>query len=311
MRAKNAECNAPPTSFHFFTFHLSHLRVLYVFVVNVKLHYKIMKIPLEDLFEDIIGKAQRGLKLSDQEVAAEAGLDASTLNRLRTGSGTRGQVDALARALELKPEPLWESFQRSWEPSPVTVDGLEQVNTDMLGFTVNTYLVWDPSSRGCALFDAGIEPVKLFAILERRNLRVESIFITHTHEDHIAALKEIAAKTSARVFGPSLETVSGATSAQEGNRFEIGNLKVEARLTNGHSPGGTSYVIEGLSVPVAIVGDSLFAGSMGGAPNAYPLALTNNREKLLTLPADTILCPGHGPMTTVGEERQHNPFVGS
>ena len=270
-----------------------------------------MKIPLEDLFEDIIGKAQRGLKLSDEEVATKAGLASSTLNGLRTGSGTRANVDALALALELKPEPLWESFQRSWEPEPVNIDGLEQVNTDMLGFTVNTYLVWDPSSRSCALFDAGIEPATLFAIRDRRNLKVESIFITHTHEDHVAALKEIAAKTSARLFGPSREPVSGATAVEEGNRFEIGNLKIEARLTNGHSPGGISYIIEGLSAPVAVVGDSLFSGSMGGAPTAYSLALTNNREKLMTLPADTVICPGHGPMTTVGEERQHNPFVGS
>jgi glyoxylase-like metal-dependent hydrolase (beta-lactamase superfamily II) len=270
-----------------------------------------MKILLEDLFEDIIGKAQRGLKLSDEEVATKAGLASSTLNGLRTGSGTRADVDALARALELKPGPLWESFQRSWEPEPVDVDGLEQVNTDMLGFTVNTYLVWDPSSGSCALFDAGIEPATLFAIRDRRNLKVESIFITHTHEDHVAALKEIAAKTSARLFGPSREPVSGATAVEEGNRFEIGNLKIEARLTNGHSPGGISYIIEGLSVPVAVVGDSLFSGSMGGAPTAYSLALTNNREKLMTLPADTVICPGHGPMTTVGEEHQHNPFVGS
>jgi hydroxyacylglutathione hydrolase len=270
-----------------------------------------MKIPLEDLFEDIIGKAQRGLKLSDEEVATKAGLASSTLDGLRTGSGTRADVDALARALELKPEPLWESFQRSWEPEPVNIDGLEQVNTDMLGFTVNTYLVWDPSSQSCALFDAGIEPATLFAIRDRRNLKVESIFITHTHEDHVAALKEIAAKISARLFGPSREPVSGATAVEEGNRFEIGNLKIEARLTNGHSPGGISYIIEGLSAPVAVVGDSLFSGSMGGAPTAYSLALTNNREKLMTLPADTVICPGHGPMTTVGEERQHNPFVGS
>jgi hydroxyacylglutathione hydrolase len=270
-----------------------------------------MKIPLEDLFEDIIGKAQRGLKLSDDEVAAKSGLAPSTLNRLRTGSGTRAEVDALARALELKPEALWQSFQRSWEPEAVNVDGLEQVNTDMLGFTVNTYLVWDPSSRSCALFDAGIEPAVLFSIRDRRDLKVESIFITHTHEDHVAALKEIVAKTSARVFGPSLESVSGATAVQEGNHFEIGKLKVEARLTNGHSPGGISYIVEGLTVPVAVVGDSLFAGSMGGAPNAYAQALANNREKLMTLPDDTVLCPGHGPVSTVGEERQHNPFVGS
>jgi hydroxyacylglutathione hydrolase len=270
-----------------------------------------MKIPLEDLFEDIIGKAQRGLRFSDEEVAAKAKFPSSTLNRLRSGAGTRAEVDALAGALELKAEPLWESFQRSWEPETVSVDGLEQVNTDLIGTTVNTYLVWDPSSRSCALFDAGIEPATLFAIRDRRNLKVESIFITHTHEDHVAALKEIAAKLSARVFAPSQEPVSGATAVQEGNRFEIGKLKVEARLTNGHSPAGTSYVIEGLSVPVAVVGDSLFAGSMGGAPNAYSFALKNNREKLMTLPADTVVCPGHGPMTPVGGQRRPNPVVGS
>jgi hydroxyacylglutathione hydrolase len=282
-----------------------------IFVINVKILHQIMKIPLEDLFEDIIGKAQRGLKLSDEEVAAKANFALATLNRLRSGSGTQDEVVGLARALELKQIPLWESFQRSWEPETVNLDGLEQVNTDLLGATVNTYLVWDPASRKCALFDAGIEPATLATIRDQRDLEIESIFITHTHEDHVAALEEIATKTAARVFGPSGEPVSGATAVQEGDRFEIGNLKVEARLTNGHSSGGTSYIIEGLSVPVAVVGDSLFAGSMGGAPNAYPLALKNNREKLMTLPVDTVVCPGHGPMTTVGEERRHNPFVGS
>jgi glyoxylase-like metal-dependent hydrolase (beta-lactamase superfamily II) len=59
---------------------------------------------------------------------------------------------------------------------------------------------------------------------------------------------------------------------------------------------------------VAVVGDSLFAGSMGGAPNQYEQALRNNLEKILTLPDDTVLCPGHGPMSTVREEKGHNPF---
>jgi glyoxylase-like metal-dependent hydrolase (beta-lactamase superfamily II) len=61
-------------------------------------------------------------------------------------------------------------------------------------------------------------------------------------------------------------------------------------------------------VPVAIVGDSLFAGSMGGAPNAFRLALENNRNKILSLPPETLICPGHGPLTTVELERRHNPF---
>ena len=270
-----------------------------------------MKIPLEDLFEDIIGKAQRGLKLSEQEVVTRAKLASSTLNQLRSGTGSRAEVEALAKALELKADALWESFQRSWEPGPVSLEGLEQVNTDLIGTTVNTYLVWDPSSRICSLFDAGIEPATFFGLRDRQGLKIESIFITHTHEDHVAALEEIAAKTSVKVFAPAQEPVAGATAVHEGGRFEIGKLKVEARLTNGHSSGGTSYVITGLAAPVAIVGDSLFAGSMGGAPNAYALALKNNREKLMTLTAETIICPGHGPMTTVAEESLHNPFVGS
>ena len=270
-----------------------------------------MKIPLEDLFEDITGKAQRGLKLSDQEISARAKLEPATLARIRQGNATKEEIAAFAAALELKPEPLWESFQRSWEPATVNIDGLEQTNTDLIGTTVNTYVVWDPASRIGALFDAGIEPATLLAIRDRKNLKLETIFITHTHEDHVAAVEEIAAKTSARVLGPSGEPVSGATAVREGDQFEIGKLKVEARLTNGHSPGGISYIVSGLTHGVAVVGDSLFAGSMGGAPNAYAMALKNNREKLMTLAGDTVLCPGHGPMTTVAEERKHNPFVGS
>src|SRR5437867_1453712 len=80
------------------------------------------------------------------------------------------------------------------------------------------------------------------------------------------------------------------------------------RRTWGHSPGGMTYVVTGLARLIAIVGDSLFAGSMGGGNVSYQDALRNNLEKILTLPDETIICPGHGPMTTVGEEKQHNPF---
>jgi glyoxylase-like metal-dependent hydrolase (beta-lactamase superfamily II) len=69
-----------------------------------------------------------------------------------------------------------------------------------------------------------------------------------------------------------------------------------------------TYVVTGLAHPIAIVGDSLFAGSMGGGNVSYRDALRNNLEKILRLPDETIICPGHGPMTTVGEEKQHNPF---
>ena len=69
-----------------------------------------------------------------------------------------------------------------------------------------------------------------------------------------------------------------------------------------------TYVVNGLSRKLAIVGDAIFAGSMGGGNVSYRDALQTNLDKILTLPDETIICPGHGPMTTVGEEKKHNPF---
>ena len=93
-----------------------------------------------------------------------------------------------------------------------------------------------------------------------------------------------------------------------GDGFKIGTLSVSTRLTKGHSPGGTTYVIHGLDRPVAIVGDALFAQSMGGGMISYQDALETNRKEIFTLPDETVVCPGHGPMTSVGEEKAHNPF---
>ena len=69
-----------------------------------------------------------------------------------------------------------------------------------------------------------------------------------------------------------------------------------------------TYVVNGLSRKLAIVGDAIFAGSMGGGNVSYRDALQTNLDKILTLPDETIICPGHGPKTTVGEEKKHNPF---
>jgi glyoxylase-like metal-dependent hydrolase (beta-lactamase superfamily II) len=85
-------------------------------------------------------------------------------------------------------------------------------------------------------------------------------------------------------------------------------LRVESRLTWGHSKGGITYLVRGLARPVAVVGDAIFAGSMGGGIVSYNDALNTNREQILTLPDETVICPGHGPLTTVGEEKRNNPF---
>ena len=67
-------------------------------------------------------------------------------------------------------------------------------------------------------------------------------------------------------------------------------------------------MITGLALPVAVVGDALFSSSMGGGMVSFPDALATNRKEIFTLPDETVVCPGHGPLTTIGEEKAHNPF---
>jgi hydroxyacylglutathione hydrolase len=268
-----------------------------------------MKLPLEDFFEDIVGKAQRGLGISDQELSQKSGVDIESIRALKQGTGNIQFIPAIASSLGLGAKALSESYLKTWYPESVpTLNSIRQVNTPLFDMTVNAYVVWDPTTKDAAIFDTGVDATELFAIGAAEKLTIKYLFLTHTHEDHVAELDTLIKRTQAEIFSPDLEPVPDTKILREGDQFRLGNLRIEARLTNGHSPGGTSFVITGLEHPVAIVGDSLFAGSMGGAPNAYKQALRNNIEKLLSLPGDTLICPGHGPLTTVANEQNHNPF---
>jgi len=269
-----------------------------------------MHIPLEDFFEDIIGKAMRGRHISEAELSERAGVDRDILGRLCRGEFCDEEaLTRIAPVLGLDPAALTLSASKAWAPRPVSLDGLAQFNTPYRDMMVNAFLLWDPATRDAAAFDTGTDVAPLLAEIEKRGLRLTSIFITHTHNDHIADLDRLkAAAPAARVHANRAEPWPGAEAFVEGARFAIGGLGVEARTTSGHSVGGTTYVVTGLVHPVAVVGDALFAGSMGGGMVSFDDALRNNREKILTLPDDTVLCPGHGPLTTVAEEKRHNPF---
>ena len=129
------------------------------------------------------------------------------------------------------------------------------------------------------------------------------------HLDHILDRKRVEEHSpDVKTFTSALEPAEGATRFQPGDGFHVGTLSVSTRLTKGHSPGGTTYVVHGLEKPVAVVGDALFAQSMGGGMISYQDALATNRAEIFTLSDETVICPGHGPMTTVGEEKAHNPF---
>lgn len=265
-------------------------------------------IPLEDSFSDIVGKAQRGLKISDADVAARAGITGDSLAAVKGGKADEAALRKLAPVLNLAAEALVQSAKKGWYPPTLQVNGLAQFNTQYEDMTVNSYLVWDPKSKEAAAFDTGADCGAMLQLAQESKLAVKQILLTHTHPDHIADLARLKKETGARVYLSNLESASGAEGFSAGKTFQIGSLKVETRQTSGHSVGGITYVVSGLERPVAIVGDALFAGSMGGGMISYADALANNRKHIFSLPDDTVICPGHGPLTTVREEKRNNPF---
>jgi hydroxyacylglutathione hydrolase len=265
-------------------------------------------IPLEDNAADIVGKAQRGLGVSDSKLAEKAGVSSQTIRKLREGDFDESALLSVAPILGLDGRALCALAKSEWRPEKIEAEGLAQFTTDYNGMSVNAYLVWDPASHVAAAFDTGADSKDIVRFAKHHKLDVELILLTHGHPDHVADLASLREEIGADVFTPARESVPGAEPIDEGKTFRLGNLQIDTRLTWGHSPGGMTYVVTGLAHPIAIVGDSLFAGSMGGGNVSYRDALQNNLKKILTLPDETIICPGHGPMTSVGEEKQHNPF---
>ena len=273
-----------------------------------------MRIPIEDFFEDIIAKTMRGRGISETQLAAVTGENPDTLRRLCRGDFCdETALRKVAEALNLDPNALIVSASQAWYPRTVELDGLEIFNTPYRDMRVNAFLVWDSDTKEAACFDSGTDSAPIKAMAEELGLRLRQIFITHTHNDHIADLDRLRSGAAVdgddvRVFSNQREPWPGSETFAEGDEFSIGQLSVVTLTTSGHSVGGTTYFIQGLARPVAIVGDAMFAGSMGGGMVSFDDAWKNNREKILTLPDDTVICPGHGPMSSVGEEKRHNPF---
>jgi glyoxylase-like metal-dependent hydrolase (beta-lactamase superfamily II) len=271
-----------------------------------------VKIPLEDSFNDILGKAQRGLKVSDQELAEKAGVSVADLNKAKDGQFDEAIVRKLAPVLALGADALVELAKKTWYPKePGETPGLASFNTPYSDMTVNSFLVWDPKSLAGICFDTGADSTGMVKFAGAKKIPVQMILLTHTHPDHIADLTRLKEITGAAAFVSKSEAIDGAETFEAGKTFTVGALQIETRKTSGHSRGGITYVISGLPKRIAVVGDSMFAGSLGGGMVSYDDALRNNREQILTLAGDTILCPGHGPLTTVGEEKLHNPFFSS
>jgi hydroxyacylglutathione hydrolase len=194
----------------------------------------------------------------------------------------------------------------------------------------NAYTVRAPASRSVVAIDPGGAAEELLAAIEASGLQLEAILLTHAHFDHVEGVATLVRRTGAPVylhpadrplydhaaeqaamFGLRVEQPPEPTYALEhGQSIERAGLRFEVRHVPGHSPG---HVV--LYVPVAgvaFVGDVVFAGSIGRTDlpgGDYEELMRSIREHVLSLPDETVLYPGHGPVTSVGYERIANPFL--
>jgi hydroxyacylglutathione hydrolase len=192
----------------------------------------------------------------------------------------------------------------------------------------NCYLAYCPDTLECAVIDPGAEADKIFRVISQKDLKPACLINTHGHVDHIGANRDIKDKFDIPLYiheadRPMLESILqsglsfflGAKESpppdnfmEDGDEIKIGNMSLKVLHTPGHSPGSVSLMGNG----ILFSGDTLFFGGVGRTdlPGGSWADLERSiREKIFTLPAETIVLTGHGPTTTVGQETEFNPFI--
>lgn len=197
-------------------------------------------------------------------------------------------------------------------------------------FQQNCSILGDEETREAFLIDPGDEAGVILAAIDRLDVRVKAILVTHAHLDHVGALAETkealgvevymhlgelglyaGVSDQAAMFGlPPIRKTTIEHGLAEGETLRLGKYEFQVLETPGHSPASVSFYIP--QAQRVIAGDTLFRRSIGrtdlpgGDPNRL---LKSIRTKLLMLPADTAVYPGHGDSTTIGDEARHNPFL--
>jgi glyoxylase-like metal-dependent hydrolase (beta-lactamase superfamily II) len=192
---------------------------------------------------------------------------------------------------------------------------------------VNCYIAYDEDSLDAIVVDPGDEAEKIIGFLEYRKLKVSAIVCTHAHFDHIGAIGRLKEKTAAPVIlhKEDLDIYKRAdkqgvlwgfhieqqpepdTYVLEGDEIAVGKSRLKVLHTPGHSPGGICLYGEG----VIFTGDTIFAGSVGRTdfPGGSLTELKRSFARIISLPPETRIFSGHGPMTTVKDEKEDNFFA--
>jgi hydroxyacylglutathione hydrolase len=276
--------------------------------------------PLEDDLSDILKKARTGQGLSVSDIAHSTGLSGEDIAMLERGGQPRDRADVqmLAKALGLRSAPLEHVGIDRWEPvaQPMPM-WIETVYGSVSGYGVQGYILHDEGEA--LLIDTAYNAPAMIAWLESHRVRLTGICLTHGHVDHAEGIQQLLARWRVPVYlGPDDVGLlhwrppdDHLDAPIDGRSIQVGGLAVHCLATPGHTPGGICYCVDAGSQSVCFVGDTLFAGSIGRSnPHTlYRTHLDSVRQRVLKLPHECLLLPGHGPATTVREELDHNPFA--
>jgi hydroxyacylglutathione hydrolase len=197
-------------------------------------------------------------------------------------------------------------------------------------FQENCYIVGDEATGTGVLFDPGDEATRIALAVEQTHLEISKIIITHAHIDHVGAVTTLMDEYACPVLMhreaepmlrqlPSQALMMGLRFGkvpnvdgyiEDGEVVRVGDLSFSALYTPGHAPGHLAFY--SADEGVVISGDALFAGSVGRVDlpgGSMEVLMRSINERLLMLPDETVILSGHGPETTIGEERAHNPFL--
>jgi glyoxylase-like metal-dependent hydrolase (beta-lactamase superfamily II) len=272
-------------------------------------------VTLEDHLGDIIRKGRGMSGVSASTAANAAGISEAELSALEDSGRAAKKINfaSLAPLIGLNAAKL-EGIANGWLPVEKDLSAWHELRvfvTPGNNMTVNAYLVWDEVTLDAALFDTGFDAKPILDCIVENQLQFRHIFITHSHHDHVAALGALREKFPKVRLHMNSQTAPVDQRNKPKEIVHLGGLRVTHRETPGHAEDSVTYIVGNWQEDaphVAMVGDAIFAGSIGRGNQSWDLARQKVREQILMLPPETLICPGHGPLTTVAEEKEHNPF---